>query len=70
MARQTIPQRMLFTFRSNGVANDRQLVEATVEHLEIHEVSADKTEANKRSWFGAADDLAPNLKKMDSARSI
>lgn len=64
MTTTPIPQRMLFTFRGNGVENERRLVEATAEHLEIHEAPADKTEADKQSWFGAEDEMAGTLEKL------
>ena len=50
-------QRMLFTFQSNGEIHGKRMVEATVEHLVIHEAPVG-TAADKRSCFGAEDTLA------------
>ena len=50
-------ERMLFTFQSNGEIAGERMVEATVEHLAIHEAPVGAA-ANKRSWFGPEDTLA------------
>ena len=54
---ETQPERMLFTFQSNGEIHGKRMVEATVEHLAIHEAPVGAT-AEKRCWFGAEDTLA------------
>ncbi len=64
MTTLTNPQRMLFTFRGNGVENGRRLTEARAEHLENHEAPADDAEADMRSWFGAEDDVAGILEML------
>ena len=57
MANENVPERMLFTFQSNGEIHGKRMVEATVEHLAIHEAPVGAA-AEKRSWFGAEDSLA------------
>ncbi len=56
MFNEAVSERMFFTFRSNGNANDQELAEATVEKLDEHEppVGAD---AERQSWFGTTDAL-------------
>lgn len=56
MSDQSQPERMLFTFQSNGESAGKRLVEATAEHMEIHEASVGPM-SGKRSWFGTEDDL-------------
>lgn len=51
------PERMLFTFQSNGEIHGKRMVEATVEHLDVHEAPVGAA-AEKRSWFGPEDTLA------------
>ncbi len=47
---------MLFTFQSNGESHGQRLVEASAEHLLIHEAPVGP-DTEKRCWFGAEDDL-------------
>ena len=63
MSNEPVAERMFFTFRSNGNANDQELAEATVEKLNEHEppVGGD---AEKQSWFGATDGLGAVLLEM------
>ena len=56
MAQRTDPERMLFTFQYNGEIHGRRMVQATVEHLVIHEAPVGP-DAEKRNWFGSEDDL-------------
>lgn len=56
MSNDAVAERMFFTFRSNGIANDQELAEATVEKLDEHEPPADAS-AEKQSWFGPIDTL-------------
>ena len=60
MATQDIPERMLFTFQSNGEVHGKRMVEASVEHLDVHEAPVGAA-AEKRSWFGAEDTLAESF---------
>ena len=55
-------ERMLFTFQSNGESHGQRLVEATAEHLLIHEAPVGPN-TNKRSWFGTEADLPATLTK-------
>lgn len=56
MSQSKIVERMLFTFQSNGESHGHRLVEASAEHLLVHEAPVGPT-AEKRSWFGPEDDL-------------
>ena len=56
MSEPQVSERMLFTFQSNGESHGQRLVEASAEHLLIHEAPVGP-EAEKRSWFGTEDDL-------------
>ena len=47
---------MLFTFQSNGESHGQRLVEASAEHLVVHEAPVGPA-AEKRSWFGSEDEL-------------
>ena len=60
---EAVHERMFFTFRDNGFANDQELVEATVEKLDEHEPSVGPN-AEKQSWFGATDRLGAVLLEM------
>ncbi len=54
---------MSFTFQHNGEARGKSLVQATVEHLVIHEAPVGP-EAEQRHWFGTEDDLPEVLAKL------
>ena len=54
---------MLFTFQHNGEAHGKSLVQATVEHLVVHEAPVGP-EAEQRHWFGTEDDLPEVLAKV------
>ena len=49
-------ERMFFTFRSNGNNGTDELVEATIEKLDVHEPPVGDA-AQKQSWFGTAERL-------------
>ena len=63
MSNEAVLERMFFTFRNNGNANDQQLAEATVEKLDEHEPPVG-AEAEKQSWFGATDTLGAVLREI------
>ena len=63
MSNEAVPERMFFTFRNNGSANDQELVEVTVEKLDEHEPPVGPN-AEKQSWFGATDRLGAVLLEM------
>lgn len=56
MSHPNVAERMLFTFQSNGEAHGQRMVEAVAEHLVVHEAPVGP-DAERRSWFGAEDDL-------------
>ena len=56
MTNEATSERMFFTFRNNGIANDQELAEVTVEKLDEHEPPAG-ADAQKQSWFGPMDTL-------------
>ncbi len=56
MSNEAISERMFFTFRRNGNANDQELVEATAERLDEHEPVVGIA-AEKQSWFGSTESL-------------
>ena len=57
MEPENVPERILFTFQSNGEINGQRMVEASAEHLLLHEAPVGPS-AGKRLWFGAEDGLA------------
>ncbi len=57
MTPEQAPQRILFTFQSNGEIDGRRMVEASAEHLAIHEAPVGP-DARKLSWFGDEIELA------------
>ncbi len=60
METKNAPERILFTFQSNGEIDGKRMVEATAEHLAIHEAPVGAA-AGKRSWFGAEDALGKSF---------
>ena len=66
MVLNDLSQTFLFTFRSNGQANGKPLVEATVEQIAGYDPSVAE-DAYRRVWYGTEDSFTAMLQVLGFA---